>query len=200
MTSSTGSTPRSSIRRHLDNLAAAKDATPEERQRILETVRQEAQDRRRTRPVPRWLANGTNRRALALLAAVPFAAGAASAFMTPDSGAALAVQTAGAVGLLTGILLLRRATRELTELAAAELDERELQERNRALGAAYGTLLVCMFVVALLAVADGPLLDVAGWKPLIFGLVGTAILLPSAAAAWTWDDVDEEHWPESGVQ
>ncbi|WP_157180903.1 hypothetical protein [Actinopolymorpha alba] len=192
MTSSTGSTPRSRMRHHLDNLAAAKDATPQERQEILESVRQEARDRRRTRPVPRWLASSTNRRALALLAAVPFTAGAVSAYLAPDSLATAAVQAAGAAGLLTGILVLRRATRELTEIPAADLDERELQERNQALGAAYVTLLACLLVVVLLAVADGRLFDIASWEPLLLGTLGTAVLLPSAAAAWKSRDLSEE--------
>jgi hypothetical protein len=180
------------MRHHLDALAAAKDATPQQRREILESVRRQAQDRRRTRALPRWLASSTNRRALALLAAAPFAAGAVSAYLAPDSAVTAVVQATGAAGLMAGLLLLRRATRELTEISGAELDERELQERDQALGAAYVTLLVCLSVVVLLAVADGPLLDTTSWEPLIFGTLGTAVLLPSAAAAWKWRELDEE--------
>ncbi|MFF5212172.1 hypothetical protein [Streptosporangium sp. NPDC000396] len=66
------------MRQHLDNLAAAKDATPEEHREILESVRHEARDRRRARPIPRWLAGRTNRRALALLTAVLLPSAAAA--------------------------------------------------------------------------------------------------------------------------
>ncbi|MGH3387514.1 MAG: hypothetical protein ACRDOO_01385 [Actinomadura sp.] len=192
MTAPTGNTPKGRMRHHLDTLAAAKDATPEQRREILESVHRRAQDSRVTRPVPRRLASSTSRRALALLAAAPFAAGAVSAYMAPDSAGTALVQATGAAGLLAGLFLLRRATRELTETSGADLDERELQERDRALGAAYVTLLVCLAIVVLLAIADGPLLDIASWEPLAFGTLGTAALLPSAAAAWKWPELDEE--------
>jgi hypothetical protein len=192
MTPSNDSAPKGRMQHHREILAAAKDATPEERRELLEAVRRDARAQRRARPVPRWLARRANRRALAVIAAVPFACGVASAYMTPETLATSLVQLAGAVGLLAGLLLLRRATRELTEIPDAELDERELVDRNQALGIAYLALVSCLVVVGLIAITDGHVLDTADWKPLFFGTFGTAVLLPSAAAAWKWRDLDDD--------
>jgi hypothetical protein len=191
MTPSTGST-KGRVQYHREVLAAAKDATPEERRQLLEAARQEMRDRRRTRPLPRWLARRASRRALAATSAVPFLCGVAGAHMRPDSPAVSLLFLAGAVSLPAVLLPLRRATRELTEVPDTELDERELGERNQALRIAYLALVACLTVVGLIAVADGPVLAVTDWKPLIFGTFGTAVLLPSAAAAWKWHDLDDE--------
>ncbi|GAA2079637.1 hypothetical protein [Actinomadura alba] len=192
MTRSNDRAPKVRMQHHREILAAAKEATPEQRREILEAVRRDARVQRRARPVPRWLARRANRRALALIAAAPFACGVTSAFMTPEALATSLVQLAGAVGLLAGLLLLRRVTKELTEIPDADLDERELGERNEALRIAYLALVGCLVLVGLIAITDGPVLDMADWKPLFFGTFGTAVLLPSAAAAWKWRDLDDE--------
>jgi hypothetical protein len=190
MTPSTD-TPKGRVHHHREVLAAAKDATPEERRDLLAAVRREARNRRRSQPVPRWLAHRASRGALAALPAVPFACGVAGALLS-DSVADDLVQLAGAVSLIAGLLLLRRATRELTEIPDAELDERELEDRNEALRTAYFAIVIVLGIAFLIAVADGPVLDVADWKPLIFGTLATAVLLPSAVAAWRWRDLDDE--------
>jgi hypothetical protein len=192
MTPSNDTAPKGRMQHHREILAAAKDATSEERRELLDAALRDAQVQRQARPVPRWLAGRANRRALAVIAAVPFACGVASAYMTPGSPATSLVQLAGAVCVLAGILLLRRGTKELTEISDAELDERERGDRNQALGTAYLALFGCLVVVCLIAITDGRVLDTADWKPLFFGTFGTAVLLPSAAAAWKWRDLDDE--------
>lgn len=192
MTPSTDSTPQARLQRHREVLAAARHATAEERRELLEAVRREARDRRRSRPLPRWLARSTSRRALALLAAVPFLSGGVSAYLPAESWSTSLVQLVGVAGVMTGLFLLRRATRELTEIPDAELDERELADRNQALGTAYLALLVVLGLVAVLAIADGHAFDTTDWKPLLLGTFGTALLLPSAVAAWRWHDLDDE--------
>ncbi|HEX2312578.1 MAG TPA: hypothetical protein VHJ17_02525 [Thermomonospora sp.] len=195
MTEPTAGGLRSRLQHHREVLAAAKDATPQERRAILDAIRADQDDRRRarrTRPLPRWLTRPGARRALAAVAVVPFACGTVGAYLAPESLPALAVQGVGLVGLAAGLTLLRRATRLLTEVPDGDLDERELGERDRALGAAYVLLFCCVGVLALAALADGPLLDVRAWEPMVLGTLFTALLLPSAAAAWRWSDPDED--------
>ncbi|GAA2453455.1 hypothetical protein GCM10010191_85150 [Actinomadura vinacea] len=182
------------LRHHREVLAAAKDATPEERRAILDALRddQEAwRNHRRARPLPPWLARRGTRRALAAVAVVPFGCGTAAAFLAPASLPSIALQAGAVAGVGAGLILLRRATRLLTEVPDAELDERELAERDRARGLAYLALACCVGLVALVAIADGPLLDTRAWEPLILGTLFTALLLPSAAAAWEWNELDD---------
>ncbi|XVQ08334.1 hypothetical protein ACQP1W_38110 [Spirillospora sp. CA-255316] len=194
MTEPTTGGLRGRLRHHREVLSAARDAAPEERRALLDGVRDDKEERRRVRrarPVPRWLARPGARRALAAIAVVPFACGMVTAYLAPESLPAVAAQAAGVAGLVAGLVLLRRATRLLTEVPDADLDERELGERDRALGTAYAALACCVGVVVLAAIADGPLLDARAWEPMVIGTLFTALLLPSAAAAWRWHELDD---------
>ncbi|GLY64881.1 hypothetical protein [Amycolatopsis taiwanensis] len=192
MTPSAGTSRKSRLQHHRQVLAAAKDATPEERRALLETARRETRDRRLARPLPRWMATRTSRRTLAGLAAIPFACGAASAYLPAESPVTYGVQMVGAIAVLAGLGLLRRATKELSEIPDSDLDERELDDRNQALKGAYVALLILLGTAVVLTIADGLVLSTVDWKPLVFGTFGSAVLLPSAAIAWDYRELDDE--------
>ncbi|RZS34754.1 hypothetical protein EV193_108102 [Herbihabitans rhizosphaerae] len=192
MTPSTGSGRKGGLQHHREVLAAAKNASPEQRRELLKDARRQARDRRLARPVPRSLASRGSRRALALFTAVPFVCGVVGAYLPAGSLEVSVLYAIGGVEMLMGLFLLRRVTRELAETAEAELDERELADRNQALKIAYGALVIVLGIVALLAAVDGQLLHAVDWKAPLFGAFGTAVLLPSAALAWNWRDLDDD--------
>lgn len=192
MTPPADSTRKSRWQHHRQVLAAARDAGPEERRELLKNAQREARDRRLARPAPRWMATRATRRALAVVAAVPFACGVAGAYLPADSLATYLAKSIGGIAVLAGLLLLRRATKELSEIPDPELDERELADRNQALKVAYVALAIFLGTAVLLAIADGLVLDAVDWKPLLFGTFGSAVLLPAAAMAWDWRELDED--------
>lgn len=154
----------------------------------------------RQRPLPGWLAAPGRRRALALVPAVIFSVGVVAAVLADTLGLLLMMLVA--VLGMAGVLVLRRATQMLDAAPEGLLDEREISQRDRGYRDAFHLTLALLFVLWVLAVADGflakigttALLEGDGWIYLILASFFTIFTLPAAALTWRWqaplDDQD----------
>lgn len=179
---------------------AARPTTAQRRAELRAAAQAHMQEQRQ-RPLPGWLAAPGRRRALALVPAVIFAVGVVAAVLADTLGLLLMVLVA-ALGM-AGVLVLRRATQMLDTAPDVLLDEREIGQRNRGYRDAFNLTLALLFVLWVLAVADGfvaktgaiGLFDGDGWIYLTLASFFTIFTLPAAALTWRWqaplDDQDD---------
>lgn len=167
----------------------------------LRAAAQAHMQHQRQRPLPGWLAAPGRRRVLALVPAVIFAVGVVAAVLADTLGLLLMMLVA--VLGMAGVLVMRRATQMLDTAPEGLLDEREISQRDRGHRDAFPLTLALLFVLWMLAIADGfvakigttGLFDGDGWIYLTLASFFTAFTLPSAALAWRWqapqDDQDD---------
>lgn len=175
--------------------------TRAQRSADMRAAAQAYMQRQRQRPLPGWLAVPGRRRALALVPAVIFTVGVVAALIADTLGLLLMMLVA--VLGMAGILVLRRATQMLDAAPEGLLDEREISQRDRGYRDAFHLTLALLFVLWLLAIADGfvakigvtGLFDGDGWIYLILASFFTVSTLPAAALTWRWqapqDDQDD---------
>ena len=156
----------------------------------------------RQRPLPTWLADRRNRRAMALLPILPLLGGLFAGTL-PDTLLRSALMTAVAVLSVASILLLRRSTRLLDAVPDRLLDEREIGERNVAYRRAHNLVFSLLGLVALMAIADGvvrkatdsPLIEGDGWISVTLTVMLVSYMIPAAVLAWrhteSGDDTDD---------
>lgn len=170
-------------------------------QRQLE-LRAEVEERvqqRRQQPTPSWLMIQRNRRALALMPAATLALGVLAAALAEDLRG-VAIMMFVALAALIGTLMLRRATQMLDAAPSGLLDEREIEQRNRAHQLSHRFTLAVLGVLWLLAMldsflsrtADTELFGSEGWMILIVSAVFAVSMLPAAALAWNWQSVTDD--------
>ena len=149
----------------------------------------------RHRTLPAWLARRGNRRAVALLPVVPLACGIYAGTL-PDTVLRSALMASVAAVCVIGILLLRRVTRLLDAVPDRLLDEREIDERNRAYRRAHALVVGLLGLLAVLAVTDGTwrkvtgtaLMSGDGWLPVTMTAMLVAGMIPAAVVAWRWEE------------
>jgi len=156
----------------------------------------------RQRPLPTWLASRRNRRAMALLPAVPLIGGMYAGTM-PDSMARATLMVVVVAVICGGGLLLRRVSRLLDVAPDRLLDEREAGERDDAYRRAHNLVVGLLALLALMAIADGtmrkvadsPLVDGDGWISITVTAVLVGTMMPAAVLAWRrsdpLDDIDD---------
>ncbi|MFC7402418.1 hypothetical protein [Citricoccus sp. GCM10030269] len=158
----------------------------------LRAAAQAHMQQQRQRPLPGWLAVPGRRRALALAPAVIFIIGVIAAILADTLG--LLLMMVVAVLGIAGVLVLRRATQMLDTAPEDLLDEREISQRDRGYRDAFHLTLALLFVMWVLAVADGfiakvgntGLFDGDGWIFLTLASFFAIFMLPAASLTWRW--------------
>ncbi|MGY1846079.1 hypothetical protein [Blastococcus sp. SYSU DS1021] len=175
--------------------------TTAQRSAELRAAAQARMQQKRQRPLPGWLTAPGRRRALALVPAIIFTVGVVAAVLADTLGLLLMMLVA--VLGMAGVLVLRRATQMLDAAPEVLLDEREISQRDRGYRDAFHLTLAFLFVLWVLAIADGVatktgttgLFDGDGWIYLTLASFFTISTLPAAALTWRWqaplDDQDD---------
>ncbi|MFG6444054.1 hypothetical protein ACFXQA_02160 [Microbacterium sp. P07] len=151
----------------------------------------------RQRPQPAWMRPPTSRRVLALAPAVTFALGIAAALAAEEPVGVVLLMCALVIGA-AGTVLLRRATHMLDNAPHAQLDEREISQRDRGFRAAFRVALGVVGMLWVLAVVDGffassfNLFGTNSWVFLTLAALVTVTMAPAAALLWNSDPASED--------
>jgi hypothetical protein len=146
-------------------------------------------------PLPAWLASRRNRRAVALLPPAVLACGLLTAVRPDDTVGTFLMLGTLLLGV-SGILLLRRASRLLDAVPDRLLDEREIGERDAAYRRAHTVTVSMLALLWLFAIADGTVAKLTGaelvvgdnWIHVLLTAMLVATMTPAAVIAWQFTD------------